>query len=214
MTMAATPRCISSPAARPGRSESRCCSTARSVSRSWISSAARPTSVWACSVWTRHSGHERSGPRRSALCRHAGIPNRISGARQLADVDSYLSRRGIDHRSAPTSRRSRPTTTSESAIVSTTCTWTTGSRNGPTRAGASTSPATPPARSAPGRRPRTSTTSTRHFSSAWSAPRARAISTSCSPAANGSTRCSSATAGRSARSSRSISACDGSTTRS
>ena len=54
--------------------------------------------------------------------------------------------------SAATSRRSHPTTTSDSGIVSTTCTWTTGSRNGRTRAGGSTSPPTPRARSAPARR--------------------------------------------------------------
>ena len=46
MATAARRKSISSPAGRPGRSASRCSSTARSASRCSISSAARPTSTW------------------------------------------------------------------------------------------------------------------------------------------------------------------------
>ena len=83
--------------------------------------------------------------------RYAGMPEFRTGFQALGNSPRGLpliATRG-PHRSAATSRRSRPTTTSDSGIVSTTCTWTTGSRNGRTRAGGSTSPPTPRARSAP-----------------------------------------------------------------
>ena len=128
--------------------------------------------------------------------RYAGMPEFRTGFQALGNSPTPTYRDEGTTSSAATSRRSRPTTSSDSGIVSTTCTWTTGSRNGPTRADDSISPAMPRGRSAPARRRRTSTTPTRRSCSASSARRARAISMSCSPGASGSTRCMPATAGR------------------
>jgi hypothetical protein len=69
--------------------------------------------------------------------------------------------------SAPTSRKSREDTTSGPGTASTTCTWTTGSPSGPIPAATSRSLVTPRGRSGQDRRPRTSTTRTRRFCSAW-----------------------------------------------
>ena len=186
--MAATPKSSSSPAARPGRSESRCSWTARSVSRSWISSAARPISVWACSVWTwAFPGRtiRAAAIRVMPACPSSGAVSATLATRQRGVLPIATSDQS---RSAPTSPRSPVPTISGSGTASIGSRSTTGSPNAPTRAGASTSPGTRPGRLVPGRRPGTSTTSTRRFSSVWSAPRARAISTSCSPDGNGSTR--------------------------
>ena len=65
--------------------------------------------------------------------------------------------------------------TSRLATAAISCTSTTGSRSAPTRADGSTSPGTRRERSARGRKPGTSTTSTRHSCSAWSARRSKSF---------------------------------------
>ena len=93
-----------------------------------------------------HSGHERPGARRSALCGHARIQDRISArsatrrrgvppiatrGRSVSFSTNVTKVAGRNHEFRVGYRRRLPARS------------TTGSRNGPTRAGGSTSPATP-----------------------------------------------------------------------
>ena len=140
MTMAAIRRCISSPAARPGRStvaaarqRGRCLDHGSVLQLGRLRAWHARSGLW-------HSGHERPGAviRATRACRNSEPDFRRSAIHQRGRPP--IATRGR-HRSAATSRRSCPTTSSDSGIVSTTCTWTTGSRNGRTRAGDSISPA-------------------------------------------------------------------------
>ena len=197
IAMAAIRRCISSPAARPGRSDkSLLLDSAFGVSMIDQFCSSPDFGLGNLGLDYGHSGHERSGARRSALRGHAGIQDRVSGARQFTDVDAR-----------PIATRGPSSFSTNVTKVAANHDFRLGYRRrlpAPGQLAAGTGePARAvrlrhqlhAARSAPARRPGTSTTSTRRSCSASSAPRARAISTSCSPAASGSMRCSSATAG-------------------
>ena len=194
--MAATRRCISSPAARPGRSETTAArqrGRRRDVGSVRQLARLRPGHAGAGLGIPGTNDQGRGDPR------YAGLPEFRTGFTALGNTPTWTPTyrdEGTTSLSSNVTKVAANHTTSESGIASTTCTWTTGSRTGQS--------------SRPLRLRRERHEDVRHrladrellqpptrrSCSASSARAQELSSTSCSPAASGSTRCSSATAGR------------------